>query len=267
MPITPLQIIFNSKSTFIMKSLNILLATLLSLITLFAQKESIPIGAVTYIQKIDLQAEAHKNGPATLLFNNSRSIYINNSAPKRDSSFSTEEYVAYNITGDKEGFPIYKVHAERQLFCKIPCRQSRNHCIVRDTFGAIPWVLHPEHKRFGQYDCRRATGIFRGREYEAWYTLEIPIPSGPYKLGGLPGLILEARSLDNVVEFAFGGLLISNMITGDIKFPEGKDMGVTQAAYQKDLEAFKESVLKDQKAQGYEVTITIMETIELNMNN
>jgi len=50
--------------------------------------------------------------------------------------------------------------------------------------------MHSVHKRFGQYDCRRAIGKFRGREYEVWYTTDIPIPGGPFKLGGLPGLIL-----------------------------------------------------------------------------
>ena len=31
---------------------------------------------------------------------------------------------------------------------------------------------------------------FRGRDYVAWYTEEIPLPPmGPYKFGGLPGLI------------------------------------------------------------------------------
>ena len=30
---------------------------------------------------------------------------------------------------------------------------------------------------------------FRGRDYIAWYTEEIPYPYGPYKFSGLPGLI------------------------------------------------------------------------------
>jgi GLPGLI family protein len=233
----------------------------------FAQKDSIPIGAIVYLQKIDLQGEAQNNGYSTLLFNRSTSIYIQNSAPQKDSSFSTNEYYSFTLAGDKEGFPIYKLHDEHQLFCKIPCRQSMKHCIVRDTFGNIVWVLQPEHKRFNQYDCRRATCKFRGREYEVWYTLDIPIPSGPFKLGGLPGLILEARSLDGIVEFTFSSLKLSNLITGVIQPPTGKDIGMTNAEYIKDRENFRLSVIKDAKARGQEIIITFMEAIELDMNN
>ena len=39
------------------------------------------------------------------------------------------------------------------------------------------------------YPCHKATTHFRGRDYVAWYTEEIPYPYGPYKFGGLPGLI------------------------------------------------------------------------------
>ena len=39
------------------------------------------------------------------------------------------------------------------------------------------------------YTCHKATTRFRGRDYIAWYTEEIPFPYGPFKFGGLPGLI------------------------------------------------------------------------------
>lgn len=37
------------------------------------------------------------------------------------------------------------------------------------------------------FKCKSATAEFRGRKYKVWYTMEIPIPIGPWKLGGLPG--------------------------------------------------------------------------------
>jgi len=234
----------------------------------FAQLDSIPFGKVTYIQEANTEGDASKNGYTTLLFNNTQSIYIHNSAPKQDSSFSTGEYVYSTMFGDNEGFPILKIHAARKLYCKIVCpRFSKNHCIVTDTFGTIAWTLHPEHKRFGQYDCRRATGKYRGRDYEAWYTLDIPIPTGPFKLGGLPGLILEARTLDGIVKFQFSSLEISSNIPEIIKMPSGKDIHMSQAAFIADFEALNKSILENAKSKGIVMTITPFETIELNTEN
>ena len=41
------------------------------------------------------------------------------------------------------------------------------------------------------YNCNKATTIFAGREYVAWYTLEVPIHYGPFKFWGLSGLIVR----------------------------------------------------------------------------
>lgn len=227
-----------------------------------------PLGLVVYTQTIDLPANLHNNGPSTLLFNSACSAYIQNSAPKRDSSFTDPQYYfPSTIKGDKEGFPIYKLHTRRKMYCKIFCRQSKDYCVVSDTLGAIVWTLQPEHKRFAQYDCRRATGRFRGRDYEVWYTLDIPIPSGPYKLGGLPGLILEAVSTDGKVKFLFNGLQLSDKIVGTIKPPSGKDMNMTHPAFIAGEAEFHEYLVKKSKAKGVELTITQMEGIELNMGN
>ena len=44
-----------------------------------------------------------------------------------------------------------------------------------------------------------ATTHFRGREWKVWFSEEIPLSLGPWKLGGLPGLILAVHC-DNFVD-------------------------------------------------------------------
>lgn len=236
--------------------------------SLSAQYDSIPIGKVVYLHEAQTQGDVQNNGYATLLFNAAQSLYIHKNSPKQDSFLNSPDFVSASISGDKEGFPIYKIHASRKLFFKVACpRISKNHCIVSDTFGTIEWMLHPEHKRFGHYDCRRATGNFRGRDYEVWYTLDIPISTGPFKLGGLPGLILEARSLDGMVNFLFSSLEISNTIPGILKIPSGNNLGISYAAFVEEKLKFDKQLVDGFKAKGIVMTITPMETIELNMDN
>ncbi|GAB6975196.1 GLPGLI family protein [Prevotella falsenii] len=42
-------------------------------------------------------------------------------------------------------------------------------------------------------ECKKATTNFRGRYWEVWYAEDIPISQGPWKLCGLPGMILKAN--------------------------------------------------------------------------
>ena len=51
------------------------------------------------------------------------------------------------------------------------------------------------------FNCQQATVHFRGRNYEAWFTEEIPTSVGPWKFFGLPGLILEVKDSQNRVYF------------------------------------------------------------------
>ena len=50
-------------------------------------------------------------------------------------------------------------------------------------------------------ECRYATTKFRGREWKVWFTEEIPVSLGPWKLNGLPGLILKATADDDFIRF------------------------------------------------------------------
>lgn len=60
------------------------------------------------------------------------------------------------------------------------------------------WQLEDEVKQLGNYSCQKATTHFRGREYTAWFTQEIPLSFGPWKFYGLSGLILEVYDADGI---------------------------------------------------------------------
>ncbi len=68
------------------------------------------------------------------------------------------------------------------------------------------WSIGTEKKTILGYECTLATCTFRGRDYRAWFTPEIGLSKGPWKLGGLPGLILEAETVDGDYRFTASGL-------------------------------------------------------------
>jgi GLPGLI family protein len=74
--------------------------------------------------------------------------------------------------------------------------------LVEEATPKINWSLIDEHKKINTLNCSKATGSFRGRNYTAWYTLDIPVVFGPYKFCGLPGLILEINDENNFVQIS-----------------------------------------------------------------
>jgi GLPGLI family protein len=68
------------------------------------------------------------------------------------------------------------------------------------------WKIERDTKDIMGYRCRKATCRFRGRDYEAWYAEELPIPYGPYQFRGLPGLILELSDTNKEYVFNIVGL-------------------------------------------------------------
>lgn len=74
--------------------------------------------------------------------------------------------------------------------------------IYEEDIPEIDWIPVEEETDICGYRCKTATASFRGREWTAWYTEDIPIPNGPEKFGNLPGLILkiEDEKKEHVIE-------------------------------------------------------------------
>ena len=58
----------------------------------------------------------------------------------------------------------------------------------------IAWTLTDDTLTVSGYLCQQATATHRGVEWRVWYTEEIPSSAGPWRLRGLPGMIIQAEN-------------------------------------------------------------------------
>lgn len=78
--------------------------------------------------------------------------------------------------------------------------------IYKDTLDAQNWTITDSLKTVLDYQCQMAECDFRGRRWTAWFTPDIPVSNGPWKLGGLPGMIMEAYDRGKQYYFVTVGL-------------------------------------------------------------
>ena len=94
---------------------------------------------------------------------------------------------------------------------------------MEDELHPMQWKIEEDKRTIGGLECQKAVCDFRGRSYEAWFTLDIPIGNGPWKLGGLPGLILEAFDKEKRVVFLFQSIRQVKEADFKIEIPETRD--------------------------------------------
>src|SRR6218665_698056 len=88
--------------------------------------------------------------------------------------------------------------------------------IVIDDNLKYNWKITSETKKIQNYTCYKATTSFRGNNFEAWFTPDIPLNIGPWKWYGLPGLILEAYDVEKKNVFLLEKI---EKLTQEMPFP------------------------------------------------
>jgi len=87
--------------------------------------------------------------------------------------------------------------------------------LVDEDVPKINWKIAKDTTSFSGIHCQKATAHFKGRNWTAWFAPELPFQSGPWKLNGLPGLIVEAFDETKTVKFQFAGF--ENVTTEEVQ--------------------------------------------------
>lgn len=85
--------------------------------------------------------------------------------------------------------------------------------------------------------CRKAQATYHNRTWTVWYAQDIPIYDGPWKLCGLPGLIMAAK--DSKQEYIFRCIGISNNVNIPMTLLSQRTMKTTPAKAHQTMEMIK----------------------------
>jgi GLPGLI family protein len=157
---------------------------------------------------IFVEYESFKNNftnTETLIANQGKALFIINSldtANKKGKEVNVDENTnTYTINQKRIVLDKKSYYLQNNSDIIYFTNQANNKSeIIKDSLPEIIWNLkYPEVKLIGDFKCRKATTKFRGSDLIAWYCLDLPFPFGPWKMKGLPGLILELNYEDNGV--------------------------------------------------------------------
>jgi GLPGLI family protein len=122
---------------------------------------------------------------------------INGTVKRKDWSWSEYHYSEY--------FKDFSTNTLTE-YVHMPWGITSYQC--SENISSQNWELHDDTLSVGDYLCQKATCRFRGRDFTAWFAADIPINNGPWKFGGLPGLILKVY--DNGKLYVFECVKIEN---------------------------------------------------------
>ena len=77
---------------------------------------------------------------------------------------------------------------------------------IQEERKLINWELSDDTLTVAGFLCKFATCQLHGRKWTALYSEDIPTSAGPWKLCGLPGLVLKAEADDGIHRFTLASL-------------------------------------------------------------
>lgn len=204
-----------------MKQIFLSLALLLPVSAAFAQDNI----AVNYkVSNHDSDSEVLVTQEMTLVANPLKSLYYNKMSLYVDSCRSTPEGAArlreiqlkawrveypdgtVTYDGRKLGLApdkniyLYVAKDAKAESMDVYDMKSDELCRYSESLSEMTWnIIADSTKQCLGYECLEAESNYHGRRWTCWFTPEIPLPDGPWKLHGLPGLILYAEGGDGFV--------------------------------------------------------------------
>lgn len=199
-----------------------------------------------------------------LAFNETQSLYISKTKLDRDSlqqlilkkaNENNSDIVDMGMFVPATDESILNTNAGLNIFNHF----NGNNYLIQEPIEKINWEITDETTQILGYTCQKAVGMYKGRNYSAWFTIDIPAAFGPWKLQGLPGLILEAYDNSGRIKFSCTKLIRSQQLPGSISFSIADDaIPTTQKRY---------AQMKKAQADGFGIDAFVSEVTIKQVSN
>lgn len=124
---------------------------------------------------------------------------------------SSEEYNILNSAPGGSCIKIYKNNITDSIYVRDQL-SGNNYVEYREPKITMNWELCDDTIYILGYLCHEAKCFWRGRNYRAWYSEDIPISDGPYKFCGLPGLIMRLEDQGAEYKWDIKGFEVSKRL-------------------------------------------------------
>jgi len=102
------------------------------------------------------------------------------------------------------------------------------------------WKLGGKSKVINGYECKNAFTTYGGRNWEAWYSKDVPLDVGLYKFKGLPGMIISINDKEHLFTFELYDMGKRNNLKFTVYEPTYKEYDIKQTT-RKEFNEFKRS--------------------------
>lgn len=161
------------------------------------------------------------SSPEKSLYYNQMSLYVDSltSTPEGKKRLSEIQLAAWKVESPDGGFALdmrrpaprktVNLYVSKDFSTSILALYNKfgeDQAWYDEPFDELVWEMVPDSTATVlDYECFMATADYHGRRWTAWFAPEIPVQDGPWKLRGLPGLILKAVA-DNGASFTATGV-------------------------------------------------------------
>lgn len=107
-----------------------------------------------------------------------------------------------SINKNTSGFTTYSFPFAK-IKRNLASSENMNYHLIGESYFAYKtkdkqeWKISNETQTKNNWKLQKATTHFGGRDWEAWFTTDLPFSEGPYKFNGLPGLIVSLKDSKN----------------------------------------------------------------------
>jgi GLPGLI family protein len=199
-----------------MRRIIVLASSLFLATNCFSQENGVVVYTVThnwikkmatceYISKADRERSAYVWG--------NDNEYVKNAELKFNAEAYRFEYKEEEgetgYSWRKESYIIYRDRTKGETFDVMTLLEKPY--AVEDTLQCQNWKIKNDMKEIAGHICMNASfyDTVKGKEIIAWFALDLPIPIGPDKYCGLPGMILEINEANGAVVYTAVSVLLS----------------------------------------------------------
>ncbi len=198
---------------------------------------------LSYMSKQEKEKIAYQMGDK-MIYNQNYKLFYDSSQSKYLVSQEQQEMSRYSWR--EEEYTIRRYSQQNKISDLI--QTIGKTYLVEDSIPQQKWKILNDIKEIAGHLCMKAVckDPIKNQTIEAWFAQDLPLPFGPERMYGLPGMILELNINNGSAIITATKIVVANVASELALKPKIKTKNINEFQYQQLLNAFFQEKIKAQ---------------------